>query len=317
GPGTGDIRFQHDGGEMIFNLPNGLQGYLLTDAEGNRIDAGPQKIVIDRTALAGTEVINGISCMKCHASGMIPVADEVRPRLDRTPGTYPANFHQTITRLYPGNARLNELLTEDRNRFLNALKEANAEQGSGPEPISELVRRFLRGITIETAHAEVGLPATEFRQRLLAPALTGVRHDLEQSDVSRDNFIANFRLLTTELQLGVPRVPRSGDVGKFVGIFAGPWTDSNKSTFNRLLQFGADLSGMDVQKATLEKSMRLRFFVDGEVLRARNTPGQYFLTHNYTPDNLTITLANGGAAIDVVIVDDNGAGETGRLPKQK
>ena len=39
--------FEHAGGEIIFNLPNGLQGYLLVDAKGDRIDAGPIDIVGD------------------------------------------------------------------------------------------------------------------------------------------------------------------------------------------------------------------------------------------------------------------------------
>ena len=38
------------GGEMIFNLPNGLQGYYLADAAGRRIDAGPTAIVTDKFA---------------------------------------------------------------------------------------------------------------------------------------------------------------------------------------------------------------------------------------------------------------------------
>ena len=33
--------FKHDGSEVIFNLPNGLQAYLVTDAEGDRVDAPP------------------------------------------------------------------------------------------------------------------------------------------------------------------------------------------------------------------------------------------------------------------------------------
>src|SRR5262249_15929206 len=35
-----DQAFVHAGGELIFHLPNGLQGYLLVDAKGKRIDEG-------------------------------------------------------------------------------------------------------------------------------------------------------------------------------------------------------------------------------------------------------------------------------------
>ena len=35
------------GGEVIFHLPNGLQGYALADAAGNRLEAAPTEIVTD------------------------------------------------------------------------------------------------------------------------------------------------------------------------------------------------------------------------------------------------------------------------------
>src|SRR5206468_808707 len=34
GPSEEGTTFQHDGGEIIFRLPNGLQGYMLTDGRG-------------------------------------------------------------------------------------------------------------------------------------------------------------------------------------------------------------------------------------------------------------------------------------------
>ena len=37
GPGAGKDQFQHDGGELIFSLPNGLQAYMLVNADGRRI----------------------------------------------------------------------------------------------------------------------------------------------------------------------------------------------------------------------------------------------------------------------------------------
>src|SRR5262249_24742039 len=47
GPGDCLTTFQHDGGEIIFNLPNGLQAYLLVAGDGRRIDKGPTAIVSD------------------------------------------------------------------------------------------------------------------------------------------------------------------------------------------------------------------------------------------------------------------------------
>ena len=42
---THPLSFTHDGGEIVFNLPNGLQAYYILNALGNRIDAAPTTIV--------------------------------------------------------------------------------------------------------------------------------------------------------------------------------------------------------------------------------------------------------------------------------
>ena len=58
-----------------------MQGYLLADAKGNRINVGPTDIVRDRQEIIGTpEIVNGLSCMACHKQGMIReyFSDDVR-----------------------------------------------------------------------------------------------------------------------------------------------------------------------------------------------------------------------------------------------
>ena len=77
-----DKAFDHAGGEIIFNLPNGLQGYMLIDAKDKRIDEGPIDVVRDKTETAGSVVVvNGLSCMACHQHGMIKdFNDAVRTR---------------------------------------------------------------------------------------------------------------------------------------------------------------------------------------------------------------------------------------------
>ena len=47
GPGDAEETFRQDGGEIIFSLPNGLQGYMLVNGTGQRIDRGPTEIVSD------------------------------------------------------------------------------------------------------------------------------------------------------------------------------------------------------------------------------------------------------------------------------
>ena len=74
---THPLSFTHDGGEVVFNLPNGLQGYYITTGAGSRLDAAPIQIVSNPAASDPT-VRNGISCLGCHTEGMKTFDDEVR-----------------------------------------------------------------------------------------------------------------------------------------------------------------------------------------------------------------------------------------------
>ena len=71
------LDFTHDGGEVIFNLPNGLQAYYLVNAIGSRLDEAPINIVSNPAASDPT-VRNGLSCFGCHTEGMKIFEDQVR-----------------------------------------------------------------------------------------------------------------------------------------------------------------------------------------------------------------------------------------------
>ena len=57
--------FVQDGGEIIFNLPNGFHAYYLTDGKGNRLDIGPTRIVRDPSQRDlggdGRHLVHGLS----------------------------------------------------------------------------------------------------------------------------------------------------------------------------------------------------------------------------------------------------------------
>ncbi|MCA9118097.1 MAG: hypothetical protein KDA79_23660, partial [Planctomycetaceae bacterium] len=139
--------FRHDGGEMIFHLPNGLQAYLLTDGEGNRIDAGPIEVVSDALKTSGTPaIVNGVSCMACHRHGMIDFQDSIRE------GSAVFGVAENlIKRLYPTQKVMDRLVESDRQRFLSALDQAvspflrTGENMNRPlkelaEPVGEVAR---------------------------------------------------------------------------------------------------------------------------------------------------------------------------------
>ena len=94
---THPLSFTHDGGEVIFNLPNGLQAYYVTNASGFRLDDAPISIVSNPAASDPT-VRNGLSCFGCHTEGMKTFEDEVRVVIESN--ATPAYDKEQALRLY-------------------------------------------------------------------------------------------------------------------------------------------------------------------------------------------------------------------------
>jgi serine/threonine-protein kinase len=116
-----DQAFVHDGGEIIFHLPNQLNGYLLVDGKDNRIDAGPIAVVSDPLKTSGTnEIVAGLSCMACHKHGVFPLPKDVI----RDGKAVFGEADKKVRRLYPEQAEMDKLAKKDTERFLKALEEA-------------------------------------------------------------------------------------------------------------------------------------------------------------------------------------------------
>ena len=146
--------FEHAGGEIIFNLPNGLQGYLLVDAKGNRIDAGPIEVVGDALKTSGTAaIVTGLSCMACHQHGMIPFKDTIREGL-----AVAGAARDKVERLFPEKAAMDKLLGRDEARFLQgarrgdrAVPQGGRRPGQGRSATSPSRSARWRGPTSRTS----------------------------------------------------------------------------------------------------------------------------------------------------------------------
>ena len=214
--------FEHAGGEILFNLPNGLQGYLLVDAKGNRIDAGPIEVVGDALKTSGTAaIVTGLSCMACHQRGMIPFKDTIREGL-----AVAGAARDKVERLFPEKAAMDKLLGRDEARFLKALDEA-----TGPflkvgddrdkdirdfaEPIGAVARAYLKDLGPAEVAGELGLGDLKdlttriqanprLRQLGLAPLLQGAAIKRTEWDSLEGRFISTFQEVARELELGTP-----------------------------------------------------------------------------------------------------------------
>jgi len=76
-----------DAKEIIFTLPNGLNGYFVVDANGKRLDKADGDVASNkRSKFRDTQVRTAYHCMACHLGdrGYIPIDDEVRALSKKT-----------------------------------------------------------------------------------------------------------------------------------------------------------------------------------------------------------------------------------------
>ena len=188
---TNPLSFEHDGGEIVFNLPNGLQAYYLSDAGGNRLDAAPINIVSNPAASDPT-VRNGLSCIGCHTEGMKAFEDQVRAVIKRNPNP-PFNKNRAL-QLYTEKATMDALLEEDTRRYREALEAAGGIFG-GIEPIQRFHEVFQGPVDLAHAAAAVGLETQVFLRKIRQNASLknlGLLV-LETGSMKRDAWTSRFR----------------------------------------------------------------------------------------------------------------------------
>jgi len=203
GPGKGESPFLHDGGEIIFNLPNGLQAYLLVDGQGRRIDKGPTAVVSDPKR-PDRAVENGLSCMSCHAKGMIEKNDQVRDHVLKNAKAFADADLETVKALYPRNDSFTALIRKDAKRFQEAVARTGAPL-SVTEPIAALALRFEAEMDLPLAAAEAGVSSAELLKALdRSPGLAKQLGPLKIAGgtVQRQVFVDAFEEIVTELRLG-------------------------------------------------------------------------------------------------------------------
>ena len=190
---THPLNFTHDGGEVIFNLPNGLQGYYLVDGNGLRLDEAPISIVSNPAASDPT-VRNGISCIGCHTEGMKTFEDHVRSVIQSNANP---NYNKAqALRLYAKKTDMDALVGKDMEKYRAALAATGGVFG-GVEPVSRFHEAFHAPVDAPYAAAVVGLETETF--------LEGIRENSglqnvgllvlegENGSVQRDTWTSRFR----------------------------------------------------------------------------------------------------------------------------
>jgi hypothetical protein len=214
GPGDAEETFRHDGGEIIFSLPNGLQGYMLVNGSGQRIDRGPTEIVSDAKR-SDRAVMNGISCMSCHYAGMITKSDEIRPFIEANRKAF--SDVDSVLALYPKQQDLDSSYDQDGKRFTSALGKIGMKIVSRTgEPVSTMAARFEDELDLRLAAAEFGFRPDELVKKLdksdsVARALGALR--ISGGTVKRDSFVEVFSVAAREFGLeATPATPTIANV---------------------------------------------------------------------------------------------------------
>ena len=204
---THPLSFTPDGGEIVFNLPNGLQAYYISDASGNRIDVARTTIVANPRA-SDPAVRNGLSCIGCHTEGMKDFEDQVRGIVEQIPN--PPFDKEQVLRLYPEKATMDAFIDEDTERYRQALEATGGVLG-GIEPVSRFYEEFHGPIDAPRAAASVGLETAAFlkeideKSSLQNLGLTGL---LSGGNVRRDVWTEIFaRVISGVVEPPIPPIP--------------------------------------------------------------------------------------------------------------
>ncbi len=211
GPGLGDAGFQHAGGEAIFNLPNGLQAYYLVNANNQRINKGPTEIVSDARR-PDRAVEAGLSCMHCHATGILPKDDQIAPHVRKNRKAFARRDADLAEALYVPPAKMRKLMEEDAKRHRDAV-EKTGNKATAAEVVLAMTLRHEADVDLATLAAEVGVKPEE-----LSPKLTATENlsrnlgalKVAGATVSRQVVVQAFGDLVKELRLGVVFQPGVG-----------------------------------------------------------------------------------------------------------
>ena len=199
--------FEHDGGELIFSLPNGFQGYFLATAKGGKLDIAPTSIVGDQGGVTGRpDVVNGLSCMICHTSGIKEQPGNPKSVGDLVRAVAKTGFtaaeEEAILGLYRDQKEIDAAIEADRATFKKALEAAGVKP-SAEEPISTLAKPFEEKLMLARAAAELGFSATDFEKELSERDGFGIlRIALGQGALSRGGFGEQFADIAERLRVG-------------------------------------------------------------------------------------------------------------------
>jgi mono/diheme cytochrome c family protein len=193
--------FAPGGSEAIFSLPNGMNGFIIADANDNIVQ--DSDILLD-TSQNNFRAVTSISCSNCHAAGFIPVVDEVRDVAlsnARSIGLNRDEIEQ-LQEVYDSPANFAKQVQNDNSSFYQSALQRVSLPTQGVDPVSAVWLGFDADVTLARAAGDLGLVATELKDNI--DLLNPVASVLRASTLDRDDFagifIDSLCILSTNLE---------------------------------------------------------------------------------------------------------------------
>ena len=188
--------FTPGGSEAIFTLPNGMLAYIIADA--NDVIVQDSDILLD-TSQDNHRAVTAVSCSTCHATGLIPVIDEVGPiakanarqiGLDR-------DEVEQLEALYVTPDAFERQVKEDSETFYQRALQKALLPIAGGDPVGRVFARFTDDVKIQDAAGDLGLTPDELADTLdlLNPVLAVLKPSKAiplGGTIDRDDFTAQF-----------------------------------------------------------------------------------------------------------------------------
>lgn len=229
--------FEHAGGEVIFTMPNGLQGYMLVNADGRRIDEAPLNVVRDPRRRDGV-VRTGISCFGCHGTvGMLRPreTDEVPRYTDTHIAGFLGRELNEIEASYPRVLKPDPLAADAKRYRAVADELAGGGPPAGQDEYAAfvaLVGQYESSLGFRGAAAEFNEEYASLRERVLANDFANIALPRTPTAplVTRDNFVCVFRDLVTKIRPNAVFCAKTFDAAAVRNACAGTGSSPGSST---------------------------------------------------------------------------------------
>lgn len=193
--------FAAGGTEVIFTLPNGMLGYIIADEDDNIVE--DSDILLD-TNQNNFRAVTAVSCSNCHASGFIPVVDEVKDislRNARSIGLNRDEIEQ-LEAIYVSPQQFARQVQEDTSNFYQRALQAADLPIQGGDPVSATFLRFDADVELSDAAGDLGVLPEELEDTLglLDPVLSVLRRGTLDRDDFTQVYIASLCVLSSPLE---------------------------------------------------------------------------------------------------------------------